>query len=325
VKQAKLVASALAVKIFMLSLAWLLSAGASAAGSPIRLVVIVAPGGSADAMARMVGEKLGPLLDTVAVVENKPGGGGNLATQIVAKATADGNTLLVTANNHTLNPTLFSDAGYQIDDLVPIADLMWGPSVVVVPANSKYQNFSDLLADARAHPNTLTYGSAGIGSPSHIAGELLNQAAHIQLVHVPYRGSGPSLTDLAGGQIPIALSSLVAAMPMIKAGKLRALSVTSKRRWPGSQEIPAAAEFGLPDFEHLTFIGMMAPKGTTELQANKLSLAVMTVLADDAVKAKVASLGGEVGYMNANAFKQYIDKDFAISKQLVQVTGMKPE
>jgi len=325
VKQAKLVASALAVNIFMLSLAWLLSAGACAAGSPIRLVVIVAPGGSADAMARMVGEKLGPLLNTVAVVENKPGGGGNLATQIVAKATADGNTLLVTANNHTLNPTLFSDAGYQIDDLVPIADLMWGPSVVVVPANSKYQNFSDLLADARAHPNTLTYGSAGIGSPSHIAGELLNQAAHIQLVHVPYRGSGPSLTDLAGGQIPIALSSLVAAMPMIKAGKLRALAVTSKRRWPSSQEIPAAAEFGLPDFEHLTFIGMMAPKGTTELQANKLSLAVMTVLADDAVKAKVASLGGEVGYMNANAFKQYIDKDFAISKQLVQATGMKPE
>jgi tripartite-type tricarboxylate transporter receptor subunit TctC len=296
-----------------------------AAEGPLRIIVIVAPGGSADAMARMVGEKLGPLLNTVTVVENKPGAGGNLATQLVAKATADGLTLLVTANNHTINPTLFADAGYSIDDLVPIADLMWGPSVIVVPANSPYQTLDQLLADAKKRPDAITYGSAGIGTPSHIAGELLNQAAGIKLAHAPYRGSGPSLTDLAGGQIPVALSSLVAAMPMIKSGRIRPLAVTSSKRWPGAEAIATVAEFGLPKFEHLTFIGLMAPKGTTNTQANTLSQAVMKVLADPAVTAKVASLGGEVGQMNAQEFKKFIDADYKVSRQIVQSTGMKPE
>ena len=296
-----------------------------AAEGPLKIIVIVAPGGSADAMARMVGEKIGPLLNTMTVVENKPGAGGNLATQLVAKAPADGMTLLVTANNHTINPTLFADAGYGINDLVPIADLMWGPSVIVVPANSPYQTFDQLLADAKKRPDAITYGSAGIGTPSHIAGELLNQAAGIKLAHAPYRGSGPSLTDLAGGQIPVVLSSLVAATPLIKSGRIRPLAVTSSKRWPGAETIPAVAEFGLPKFEHLTFIGLMAPKGTTQTQANTLSQAVMKVLADPAVTAKVASLGGEVGYMNAQAFKQFIDADYNLSRQIVQSTGMKPE
>jgi tripartite-type tricarboxylate transporter receptor subunit TctC len=276
-------------------------------------------------MARMVGEKLGPLLNTVTVVENKPGAGGNLATQLVAKAPADGLTLLVTANNHTINPTLFADAGYNIDDLVPIADLMWGPSVIVVPANSPYQTLDQLLADAKKRPDAITYGSAGIGTPSHIAGELLNQAAGIKLAHAPYRGSGPSLTDLAGGQIPVVLASLVAAMPMIKSGRIRPLAVTSSKRWLGAETIATVAEFGLPKFEHLTFIGLMAPKGTTNIQANTLSQAVMKVLADPAVTAKVASLGGEVGKMNAQEFKKFIDADYKVSRQIVQSTGMKPE
>jgi tripartite-type tricarboxylate transporter receptor subunit TctC len=296
-----------------------------AADGPLRIIVIVAPGGSADAMARMVGEKIGPLLNTLTVVENKPGAGGNLATQLVAKAPADGLTLLVTANNHTINPTLFADAGYNIDDLVPIADLMWGPSVIVVPANSPYQTFDQLLADAKKKPDAITYGSAGIGTPSHIAGELLNQAAGIKLAHAPYRGSGPSLTDLAGGQIPVVLASLVAAMPLIKSGRIRPLAVTSSKRWPGAETIATVAEFGLPKFEHLTFIALMAPKGTTQAQANALSQAAMKVLADPAVTAKVASLGGEVGYMNAQAFKQFIDADYKVSRQIVQSTGMKPE
>jgi tripartite-type tricarboxylate transporter receptor subunit TctC len=304
-------------------LAW--GPASTAAEGPLKIIVIVAPGGSADAMARMVGEKIGPLLNTMTVVENKPGAGGNLATQLVAKAPADGMTLLVTANNHTINPTLFADAGYGINDLVPIADLMWGPSVIVVPANSPYQTFDQLLADAKKRPDAITYGSAGIGTPSHIAGELLNQAAGIKLAHAPYRGSGPSLTDLAGGQIPVVLSSLVAAMPLIKSGRIRPLAVTSSKRWPGAEAIPTVAELGLPKFEHLTFIGLMAPKGTTQTQANILSQAVMKVLADPAVTTKVASLGGEVGRMNAQEFKQFIDADYNVSRQIVQSTGMKPE
>ena len=298
---------------------------AQPANAPIRMVVIVAPGGSADAMARMVGEKLGTALKTNVVVENKPGAGGNLATQFVAKATPDGTTLLITANNHTINPTLFADAGYKLADLEPIADLMWGPSVVVVPANSPYQSFDQLLGDAKKRPNAIAYGSAGIGTPSHIAGELLNQAAGIKLTHAPYRGSGPSLTDLAGGQIPVVLSSLVAAMPLIKSGKIRPLAVTSQKRWRGAESIPAVSEFGLPTYEHLTFIALMAPKGLSDAQIKSLSDHVMTALKDEAVQTRVASLGGEVGHMNAAAFKSYINKDYEISANIVKLTGMKAE
>ena len=298
---------------------------AQSANAPIRMIVIVAPGGSADAMARMVGEKLGTAFKTSVVVENKPGAGGNLATQLVAKAAPDGTTLLVTANNHTINPTLFADAGYKLTDLEPIADLMWGPSVIVVPANSPYTSFDQLLADAKKRPNAIAYGSAGIGTPSHIAGELLNQAAGIKLTHAPYRGSGPSLTDLAGGQIPVVLSSLVAAMPLIKSGKIRPLAVTSQKRWRGAEDIPAVAEFGLPTYEHLTFIALMGPKGLTDAQIKSLSDNVMMALQDEAVRARVANLGGEVGHMNAAAFKSYINKDYEISANIVKLTGMKAE
>ncbi len=306
-----------------------LSAGAlplaNAAGNQIRMYVIVAPGGSADAMARMVGEKLGPLLDTIIIVENKPGAGGNLATQTVARAAPDGTSLLVTANNHTINPSLFADAGYKIEDLVAISDLMWGPSVIVVPAVSPYTSLEQLISDAKKRPDAITFGSAGIGTPSHIAGAMLNQAAGIKLVHAPYRGSGPSLADLAGNQIPVVFSSLVAAMPMIKAGKIRPLAVTSSKRWPGSENIPTVSESGLPDYAHMTFIGLFAPGGTTDEQAATLSGAVMKALADDAVKAKVASLGGEVGHMNDKEFKKYIESDFSKSSQIVKSTGMKAD
>ncbi|CAM3681514.1 tripartite tricarboxylate transporter substrate binding protein [Bordetella tumulicola] len=291
-------------------------------GNTIRLFVIVAPGGSADAMARIVGEKLGPRLKTTVVVENKPGAGGNLATQTVARAEPDGTSLLLTANNHTINPTLFADAGYELKDLAPIAELMRGPSVVVVPINSPYNSFEDLLADARKHPGTITYGSAGVGTPSHMAGELLAQAAGIKLVHAPYRGSGPSLNDVAGGQIPVVISSLVAATPLIQAKRVRPLAVTSLKRWPGQDSIPAASEFGMPNYEHMTWLGLFAPSGTPPEKVRELSDATMAVLQDPAIKSKVAALGGQVGDMSADAFAQFIDADYETARKLVTSVNM---
>jgi tripartite-type tricarboxylate transporter receptor subunit TctC len=291
----------------------------------IRFFVVVAAGGSVDAMARIVGDKFGSLVDATVVVENKPGGGGNVASQTVAKSAPDGNALLVSANNHTLNPSLFKDPGYQIDDLIPIAELMRGPSVIVVPANSLYLSLDQLIKDAKARPGAIPIGAAGIGTPSHIAAEFFMLSADIKMEAIQYRGSGPSLGDLVGGQIPVASSSLVAAMPMIKAGKLRALAVTSAKRWPGAEQIPTAAEFGMPDYEHVTWIGLFAPKGTPEAMLKQYGLAVKQALSNPDVQRRVAGLGGEVGTLEGEAFKKFILEDYEEAVKIVKLSGMKAE
>ncbi len=304
----------------------LLACSASRAENPaVRLVVIVAPGGSADALARMVADKVGQRLQTTFIVENKPGAGGNIAAQSVARAAPDGNNLLVTANNHTINPSLFRNAGYKIEDLAPVAQLMQGPSVIVVPNDSKYRTLEALIADAKKNPGTVSYGSAGIGTPSHIAGEMLATAAGVKLVHVPYRGSGLSLNDVAGGQIPVVIASLVAAMPLVKAGKVKALAVTSKERWPVTPEIPAASESGLPGYEHITWLGLFAPKGTPAARVSELNAATRAALSEPDMKERVKTLGGTVGTMDVAAFTAFVDSDYTASRTLVETLGMRAD
>ena len=301
-----------------------LAVPAQAAGT-IRFYAIVAAGGSVDAMARIVGEKFGPLVDATVVVENKPGGGGNLATQTVARAVPDGSSLLVSGNNHTSNLSLYKETGYQMADLIPVAELMRGPAVIVVAAQSPYQSFDQLLADAKQRPKEISFGTAGIGTASHFAAEYTFFTAQVKMISVPYRGSGPSLTDLLGGQIPVAVSSLVAAMPLIKAGKLRALAVTSLKRWPGAEGIPTVAEFGMPGFEHLSWIGLFAPKGTPAATIERYSQAVKKVLTDPDVQRRVAGLGGIVGELDATEFKKFVDQDYVTVQQIVKSVGMKPD
>lgn len=295
------------------------------AAGTIRFYAIVAAGGSVDAMARIVGEKFGPLVDAVVVVENKPGGGGNLATQTVARAAPDGLSLLVSGNNHTSNLSLYKETGYQMDELIPVAELMRGPAVIVVAAQSPYQSFDQLLADAKKRPKEISFGTAGIGTASHFAAEYTFFTAQVKMISVPYRGSGPSLTDLLGEQIPVAVSSLVAAMPLIKAGKLRALAVTSLKRWPGAEGIPTVAEFGMPGFEQLSWIGLFAPKGTPAATIERYSQAVKKVLADPDVQRRVAGLGGVVGELGATEFKKFVDQDYVTVQQIVKSVGMKPD
>ena len=292
---------------------------------PIHIVVIVAPGGSADAVARLVGEGLSQKLGQPVVVENKPGAGGNLASQAVARSPADGYTLLLTANNHTINTELFANPGYSLDDFVPISALMQGPSVIAVPANSKYKTLRDLLADAHRNPGALAYGSAGIGTPSHIAGELLQRAAGIQLTHVAYKGSGPSITDAIGGQIPIVIASLVAAMPQVEAGRLRALAVTSNKRWPTSPDVPAASEFDMPGYEHMTWLGLFAPKGAPSAIVKRLNAEVQAVLDQTSLKDRIAKLGGSVVRQDQADFAAVIQKDYETSVRLVHEAKLKAE
>ena len=292
---------------------------------PVRIVVIVAPGGSADALGRIVAEGLTTRLGQPVVVENKPGAGGNVAAQAVARSPADGYTLLLSANNHTINPSLFANAGYGIDDLMPVAQLMEGPSVIAVPANSRFNTLADLLDEARLKPASIAFGSAGIGVPSHIAGEMLQRAADVKLVHIAYRGSGPSITDAVGGQVPVVVATLVAAMPQIESGKLKALAVTSPKRWPTSPGIPAASEYGMPSYEHMTWLGLFAPKGTPPAVVARLNAEVRAVLADEAVKARVTKMGGAVSQKSVAAFEDMIRKDYALSTRLVTDAKLKAE
>lgn len=310
---------------------WAAACHASAAAGdnyptkPVHVVVFVAPGGSADAVARMLGEGLGQSLGQPVVVENKPGAGGNLSTQYVSRATPDGHTLLLTANNHTVNPALYANAGYALSDLVPIASLMEGPSVIVVPADSKYRTLGDLLADARGAPNRIAFGSAGVGSPSHIAGELLQRSAGVKLNHVAYRGSGPSLQDAMSNQIPVAIASLVAAAPQLEGGRLRALAVTSRKRWPSLPNVPAAAEFGLPDYEHITWLGLFAPKGTPAPVVDRLGREVQQVMNQDRVAQRIGKLGGAVPDAGRAAFAEFVQRDYEASTKLVRELQLKAD
>jgi len=292
---------------------------------PIRILVIVAPGGSADAVARLVSEQLSVRLKQTVLVENRPGAGGNVAAQAVLKAPADGYTLLFTANNHTINPALFANAGYTMEDFVPVAQLMEGPSVVVVGMNSPYKTLGDVLAAARSKPDQISYGSAGIGLPSHVAGELLQRAAGVKMVHIAYRGSGPSLTDAMGGQVPVVISSLVAAAPHIQAGKLRALAVTSSRRWPSMPDVPAASEFGLPGYEHMTWLGLFARQGTPIEVVKKLNAEVRAVLAEPEVKAQINRQGGDVTIKSVEDVDAMIKKDHVYSTRLVVESNLKAQ
>jgi tripartite-type tricarboxylate transporter receptor subunit TctC len=292
---------------------------------PIRIIVIVAPGGSADAVARLVGEQLSARFGQPVVVENRPGAGGNVATQAVKAAPADGYTLLFTANNHTINPALFANAGYVVEDFVPVAQLMEGPSVIVVGPDSPYRSLGDLLGAAKSKPGQIAYGSAGIGLPSHVAGEVMQRASGTELVHVAYRGSGPSLVDAMGGQVPVVISSLVAAAPHLQSGKLRALAVTSAKRWPAMPEIPAASEFGMPGYQHMTWLALFARKGTPADVVDKLNSEVRAVLADPAVKARIASLGGDVTPKTADEVDALIRQDHEISARLVVESQLKAQ
>ncbi len=293
---------------------------------PIKIVVPSSPGGSADAIARLVGDRLGRVLGQPVVVENRGGGGGNIATDAVAKSPADGYTVLMTGNNHTLNVSLFAKAPYKLDDFAPVIELTRGPSVFVVRASpAPFTDLKDLVAKAKAAPGTIGYGSPGVGLPSHIAAEMFARAAKITLVHVPYRGSGPSLSDAIGGQIPIVSSTLAAAMPHIRSGKLKALAVTSASRWPSLPDVPTAAELVAPGYSHLTWLGFLVPKGTPDDVVTRLNAEVGKILADPEVKASLEAQGTAAVGGSPAAFGKMLADEAVASKALVQSAGLRAE
>jgi tripartite-type tricarboxylate transporter receptor subunit TctC len=259
---------------------------------PVRIVVPFAPGGATDIVTRVVGQKLGEAWGQTVVVDNRGGAGGNIGADIVAKASPDGYTLLMTSGSIvTANPYIFRRLPYSPEkDLVAITNVASGPQIIAVNPSFAAKTLKELIAAAKAKPRSLSYGSAGVATQTHLAAENFLYTAGIDLIHVPYKGEGPALTDLLGGQIQMVVANLSAAIGFVQQGKLRGLAVTSRERVRQLPDVPAAAET-LPGFENLGWFGFVAPAGTPKAVIDKVHQDTVKVLQSSDIRTRFEQLG----------------------------------
>ena len=263
---------------------------------PIRLVVPFPAGGATDILAREVAKHLTETWGQSVVVDNRPGAGGNIGSELVAKSPPDGYTLeMGTVGTHAINASLYSKMPYDhVKDFVPVILVAGVPNVLVVNPSVPVNSVQEFIAYAKANPGKLNFASSGSGTSIHLSGELFKVMAGVQMTHVPYKGSAPALQDLLGGQVQLMFDNLPPSLPQIKAGKLRALAVTSATRAPALPDVPTVAEAGLPGFEASSWFGVLAPAGTPPAIVAKLHGALMTVMKDPGVRGwgAVAPIGG---------------------------------
>jgi tripartite-type tricarboxylate transporter receptor subunit TctC len=262
---------------------------------PIRLIVPFPPGGPADALARIVGEKIATSLGTTVVVENHPGAGGNIGMGMGAKAAADGYTLvLAPAGNLTVNPFLYRSVPYDVArDFAPVTVLATVPNILVVNPTLPVKTVSELVKYAKAHPGEINFSSPGNGSGAHLAAELFKRMAGIDMVHVPFNGIAPAVTAVLGGQVQLMFAGAPSVLQQAKSGKLTALAVASLQRIAAAPDLPTLAESGFPGFDVTSWYGIVAPAGTSSEIIIRLRSEMVTALKDPAVKEKLAGLGAE--------------------------------
>lgn len=261
---------------------------------PITLVVSYPPGGTADLMARTIATPLGKFLGTTVVVENKPGASGQIAAAYVAKANADGYTLMLDASSFSVNPSLFPKLPYDPNkDFKTLGILAQYPNVLLVHPSFPAKSVKDLVALAKAKPNGIAYASSGNGSAQHLAGALFEVKADVQMQHIPYKGGGPALNDVVGGQVPVFFGSVASTKQYVDTGKLNALAVTGKKRASSMPTVPTMAEAGVPGYEVYEWNGIFAPAATPAVILVKISDGIAKVMQSTEFREKVLSLGGE--------------------------------
>lgn len=275
---------------------------------PIRLVVPYPPGGTSDLLARTVGARLSARIGQPVVIENKAGAGGVLGSQQVAKAAPDGTTLLLaTIASHGIIPALDKKPPYDpVRDFTPITVIAGTPNVLLVNKDLPVRTLAEFLALARSKPGSVTFGSTSLGGSPHMSGELLKVSANIDMLHVPYKGGGPMLIDLMGGQIQAAFDNLPSAMAHIRAGKVRALAITTSKRWPTAPEIPTMAEAGVPGYEMSAWFALMGPPGMAQPLAHMLQGQVAQILQEPDVAKRLLELGAEPGGMSPEEFGRFL-------------------
>ncbi|TPQ27278.1 tripartite tricarboxylate transporter substrate binding protein [Cupriavidus pinatubonensis] len=289
---------------------------------PIRVVVPYPPGGPTDIVARVVGQKLSEKLGQPLVVENRPGAGGNIGAEAVAKSAPDGYTLLVATTAHAINMTLFSKPGYDTrKDFAPVSMLTRGPLVLVTAPATPASNVAELIALAKAKPGQVTFASSGNGQSTHLAAELFNSMAGIHMTHVPYKGSAPALTDVMGGQATVMFDTMLSAMPFVRDGKLKALAITGATRSPAASDTPTIAQAGLPGYEASAWNALLAPAGTPPAILNTLNGALKAVLQDPDVRARFASQGFAAEWTEPAATARIIGQEIDKWARVVKTSG----
>ncbi len=294
----------------------------------LKIVVPYPPGGPTDVLARLVAEKLSSMFAQSVIVESRPGGaGGTVGAKAVASADPDGYTLLISqVGALTISPSIYKSVDYELAKaFAPVALVAVSPQLLCVSPTLPVKSMAELLAYAKANPGKVNFGSAGAGTASHITGEYFAASAGITLVHIPYKGTGPALTDLLGGHIPMAFAPIPASHPNVTAGKLRALAVTSTIRSSLMPDVPTMAEAGLPGFDASLYYGLAAPAGTPKPVIDKLNKALREALASDEVKRQLGADGTEITPGTPEDYAELIDKDEKKWSQLLKASGVAPE
>lgn len=309
--------------------AWSGSASAAPDAYPSRPITIIAPyppGATNDLTARLIGPKLSESLGQPVIVENRTGASGNIGTALVARSAPDGYTIMVGNDaTHATNVFLYKDIGFDpVANFAPITLAVRNIIGLAAHPSAPADDMAALIAYARAHPDKLSYGSSGTGSPHHLAGELLQQLTGITMIHVPYRGGGPAVADLVAGQVPLVFASLAAVVPFRQAGKVKVLAVIERERYAAFPDIPTIGET-VPGFELSSWLGFFAPGGTPAPIIDVLNHAIVAALRSDAVRAKLEPAGLAVVGSSPAAFAATIRSDLERRGELIRSRGIKPE
>jgi tripartite-type tricarboxylate transporter receptor subunit TctC len=293
---------------------------------PVRLIAPAPAGGGTDFLARQFAMRWAERSGQNVIVDNVSGANGNIGASQVARAAPDGYTLLASyVGTQAINPSLYKSIPYDPEqDLIPIGNLATYPFVIAVNSNVPVNSIEQLVKYARAHPEELSFGSAGVGSGGHLVGELFNTKYKVKILHVPYKGSAPMISDLVGGQVQVIFDTLSTAGPFIKAGKIRALAVTTQDRVPGYPDIPTVKELGAPDLVIGGWYGLFAPKGTPESALNVVSKNLKSILESKDYQKIVTAAGYEpASYVERDAYKEFIETETRRWGELVKVSGAK--
>lgn len=293
----------------------------------IRWIVPFPAGGAMDNIARTLGEDMSRTLGQPIVVENRPGAGGNIGTELVARAPADGYTMVIVANGMAVNPALYGKLNYDpVKDFAPVSLLAVVPNVLVAnKSKSTAKTVAEVVAGAKAKPGKYTYASAGNGTSIHLAGELFTSMAHVELLHIPYKGSGPAITDLLGGQVDYMFDSITSAKPHIQSGKLTAIAVTTTQRSAALPDVPTVAEAGLPGYELSPWFAAFVPAGTPPAVVTTLNRAMVDALRKPEVQKRLAGIGAEAIGSTPAALKEHLARETAKWGELIRARGIRAD
>ena len=290
---------------------------------PVTIVVPYAPGGAADAVARVLAAKLGPKLGTSVIVDNRAGASGTIGAAYVAKAAPDGYTVLYDATPYSINPHLFASLPYAPTALQPLSLVLLAPNALIVKADSPYKSVADLVAKAKAQPGKINFASGGSGTVQRLASELFRQKLGLDMVHVPYKSGGPAITDVMGGQVDFMFATVAASYPLVSTGKLRALAVSSPQRSPRLPDVPTVAETVVPGYEAFEWNGMLLPAKTPKDVTDRLQKALAEVMKDDEVQQRMKDLGAQPVGSTPQQFADFLKKESAKWGEVVRQGDIK--